>query len=357
MNAKDLKKILTMEQIVKLLEILGAEVRDINEKEMCCKTICHDGDSHKLYFYKDSLQFYCYTNCGSMDIIQVVANHLNCNVAAAISYICERLSIRNTGFKYGFNNEVQSADLELFNNFGKTRTIVKTDIWKEFSVISDKYLNQYYDFYHESFYEDGISIDVLKKYEIKYDILNQRVIIPHRNHVGELISVRCRNLDTYLVEKGFKYMPIKNGNKILSAPTSQYFYGFFQNHKNIMKAKKVILVESEKAVMQYETMYPNQNITLALSSSNLSNFQIEYLKQLGVEEVILALDKEFEVAGSKQEKLYSSKIKKSIIDRLNFCTVTVIWDSKGLIEYKDSPLDKGKETFNKLMNDRIFIKT
>ena len=105
--------------------------------------------------------------------------------------------------------------------------------------------------------------------------------------------------------------------------------------------------------MQFETMYPNNNIALALSSSNLSQYQIDILKDLGVEEVIIALDKEYEKSGTREEVVYALKVDKSLVSRLSLFNVSVIWDFSGLINKKDSPLDRGKEVFNKLYNNRI----
>ena len=194
----------------------------------------------------------------------------------------------------------------------------------------------------------------MDKFEIQYDIYNDRIIIPHRYVNGDLIAIRCRNLDERLVETGRKYMPIIVDGKTLSAPTSQYLYGLYQNMENIQRLKRVILVESEKAVLQYETMYPDYNIAVALSSSNLSMWQVDILKSLGVEEVIIALDKEFDNSGTREEMLYAMKIDKSLVNKLSLFDVSIIWDYRGLLDRKDSPLDKGKQVFEKLYQDRIY---
>ncbi|HSQ88001.1 hypothetical protein [Romboutsia sp.] len=355
MDAKELKSKLTLEHVVQILEDLGAEPRQgSNLNEIWCKTICHSGNSHKLYLFKDSLNFHCFTHCGSLDILQVVRNVLDYSLQQAIEYISTKFGFYNNTFKYGFDNTIHTNNLDIISSFMSKREVVKTEEWKPFKKIDEEVLKQFYDFYHSSFYKDGISPAVLQKFEVKYDILNFRVIIPHRYADGTLIAVRCRNLDDYLISKGMKYTPIVNDGKLLSAPTGQYFYGLYQNANNIMRAKKVVLVESEKAVMQYETMYPDANITLALSSSNLSNFQLNILKELGVEEVIVALDKEFESAGTEEERLYARKLEKSIINRINFCKVSVLWDVKGLLKKKDSPLDKGKKVFEDLFKNRKY---
>ena len=40
---------------------------------------------------------------------------------------------------------------------------------------------------------------------------------------------------------------------------------------------------------------------------------------------------------------------------IDFCNVSVIYDSEHELDYKDSPIDKGKEIFIKLFQKRIFI--
>ena len=84
----------------------------------------------------------------------------------------------------------------------------------------------------------SVIVNALRKFEIKYDILNQRVIIPVRYSDGTLIAIRCRNLDMKLIESGMKYIPITHKGKVLSAPASQYFYGLYHNEENIKNGEK-----------------------------------------------------------------------------------------------------------------------
>lgn len=353
MNAKELKEKLTIEHILDLMEDFDAEPRlGKNDNELIFRTICHDGDSHKLYFYKNTMNFHCYTHCGSMDILQLLQNVMGLDLPSAINYVADRFGFKYTDFHYGFGEQTTDlADWDVIKRF-KTRQ-PKEDAWKEFKNIEEDVFNNFYNFYHKSFLLDGISKKAMDKFEVKFDILNNRIIIPHRYIDGRLVAIRCRNLEQHLIDTGRKYMPIVIDGRTLSAPTGQYFYGLYQNIENIKRTKKVVLVESEKAVMQYETMFPNENIALALSSSNLSQFQIEILKSLGVEEIIVALDKEYERSATREEMIYALKIDKSIVSRLSLFNVGVIWDFTGLINKKDSPLDKGKEVYEKLYNNRI----
>lgn len=359
MKAKELKEKLGTEEIIQLMYHLGADSKPgANDNELLFNTICHHGDSHKLYFYKDSKQFYCYSNCGSLDIINIVQNVLQFNeVSKAINYICELYGLGGYSMEEGFFDEdIYSRDLEVLNYYDENIESKEVDMSREFELIDENILNYFYKYYHPAFYNDGISFKTMHKFGIRYDILNQRIIIPHRDEEGRLIAIRCRNLDQVLIDEGRKYTPIYFNRKLLSAKTSLYLYGLYYNQENIRRSKKVILLEAEKSVMQLDTILNDNNIGVALSSSSLSLVQVELLKSLGVTEVIIAMDKDFKEYGSVEEKKYAMKIRKAIVDKLKpYFVVTIMWDTTGLLGYKDSPTDKGSEVFYKLFNNRIKI--
>lgn len=356
MDAKKLKELITEEQIIQLVVSLGADIRTgSNDNEVWFRTICHGGDSHKLYFYRDSKEFHCYSNCGQMDIINLVQKVKNFTVSEAIAYISNMFGFGSYSMVEGFfDTPTTSIDLEILSRYeGEPKQV---DMTREFKYVAEEILERFYKYYHPAFYEDGISVQTLYKFGIRYDILNRRVIIPHRDELGGLVAIRCRNLDEEMVEAGFKYMPITVDGKLLSAKTSKYLYGLYYNKENIKKLKKVILLESEKAVMQLDTILEGSNIGLSLMSSSLSLIQVELLKELGVEEVIVALDKEYEEYGSKEEKAYAMKIRKGIINKLlPYFTVSVIWDRDNTLGLKESPTDKGAEVFHKLFRERIKV--
>lgn len=357
MKASVLKENLSVEQIMDLMEHLGADHINSNgaTKYIQYRTICHCGDSHKLYFYLDSKEFHCYSNCGQLDIISIVQNVKNLNFLAAKQYIETRYGIsQDSEMHIGeFAEEEDSEDWSILN---REYVQAEVDTERNFNVINESVLRRFYKMYHPCFYNDGISIETLHKFGIMYDILNRRVIIPHREEEGKLIAIRCRNLDEDLI-KDNKYMPIVLDGVLLSARTSSYFYGMYYNKDKIRRMKKVILVESEKAVMQMEEILGEENnIALALSSSSISLMQVRLLEELGVEEVVIAVDKDYHEYGSEEEKLNAMKVRKAIINKLlGHFSISVIWDKEGLLGYKDSPTDKGAEVFFKLYERRIRI--
>lgn len=125
---------------------------------------------------------------------------------------------------------------------------------------------------------------------------------------------------------------------------------------NIILHKKCILFESEKSVLQLDTMLPDFSIGLCISGSNLTMHQFEILKGLDVDEVVIALDKEYDEVGSEDEIFYAQRIERVFKKKLApFFRVSVLWDVKGLLDKKSSPTDHGAEVFQELYTNRIYI--
>ena len=77
---KEIIENLEDEKVKRLLEELSADVIEKDDYFMI-STICHNENieeaSHKLYYYKNSHMFYCYTECGAMSIFKLLKNYYN----------------------------------------------------------------------------------------------------------------------------------------------------------------------------------------------------------------------------------------------------------------------------------------
>jgi hypothetical protein len=136
-------------------------------------------------------------------------------------------------------------------------------------------------------------------------------------------------------------------------PLGENLYGLHLNKDCILRKHKVMLVESEKSVMQCDTMFGKDNFTLALCGSNLTKAQIKLLRGLEVNKVILALDKQYQSVGD-EEYIRWVKHLNDIAVRLNpYFKVVVILDLDNNLSYKDSPTDRGKDTLLKLINNNV----
>jgi hypothetical protein len=104
-----------------------------------------------------------------------------------------------------------------------------------------------------------------------------------------------------------------------------------------------MLVESEKSVLQCDTMFGEDNFTVALCGNNFSNFQRDLILDLEVNEVIIALDKQFNDPVNEEARKWAKHIRERLINKLApYFVVTVLWDSFNLLPYKASPSDIGK---------------
>ena len=136
-------------------------------------------------------------------------------------------------------------------------------------VISDLFLN------------DGINETTQLLFDIKYDKETDRILIPVI-FKDKLVGIIGRYNNLEVPKKVPKYYPI------LSYPKSEVLFGYDLCKNKISETKTVVLVESEKSVMK--SIQRNMYNTLAIGGSNISNSQIELLKELNVKNIFISLD-------------------------------------------------------------------
>ncbi len=357
MTAQEIKSKLTEKNIIDILEKLGATIYQNDIDIIITDTVCHHGNKPKLYYYKESKSFYCYSECGSLDIFGVVAQNkgykLPDELPKVINWICIQCNIDNC--QYGFGNTEVISDWNFINGFqkSKNKTVINT---KELTIYNDSIMNIFQPLYFQDWIKDGISINSMKKYNIEYCTLQQKIIIPHYDITHKLIGIRGRALIEEDVELFGKYTPLMIGDTKYKHPLSLNFYGINHNLQTIKRKQKVMLVEAEKSVLQTDTMFGENNFTLALSGCSLSTYQRDLLIMLGVKEVIICLDKQYDKLDSIEAKKWAEHIKKEFIKPLSpYMSVYVIWDTIDLLDYKMSPCDKGKDILLQLMKSKIYV--
>lgn len=363
-----IKSELTLEEVKTLLTELGTQHIEsyLDKGHIITNTICHNTSDGKmkLYYYIEEKSFHCYTDCScNFDIYDlVIRNHklkgVEMNLTSAINWILRTLGktsqyeeVKQEGFIH--QSQTRLEEIDWFDSL-----TVKKPVLIPMKVHSDKILDLFFDEPHPQFLEDGITESTMKKFEIMYYEKTNRIVIPHRHHkTGEIIGLKSRSLDFSDIDKGYKYIPMKIQEVSYSYPTFQNLYGLYQNAEMIKKLRKVVIFESEKSVMQFESFFPNQNFSVALCGSNISKLQVEMLVDLGVEEVIIALDKEFIKLNSKEADIYYEKLQRLCRMFSSYTKVSMIWDNRNLLRLKDSPSDRGKSTFIELFKNRKIITT
>ena len=358
MTAQDLKEKLSENDVRTLLtNHMGAIISYEDDDMWISTTICHHGSKQKLYYYKESKSFHCYTECGQLDVIGVVMGFKGYEqeeFQKAINWICIKLNIDNC--EYGFGKQEQISDWEFIRKYKRNN---KKEIDNKPLVLYDKnILNIFQKFYTQEWINEGISIETMKKYNVMYSTWQQKIIIPHFDMNNQLLGVRGRSLIDEDIELFGKYTPFKIGRKFYNHSLGQNLFGLNHNIKAIQEKRKIMLVEAEKSVFQTDTMFGEDNFTVALCGSNLTDYQRGLILMLDVKEVIIALDKQYESINSEECNKWAKHIKEKIIDKLSpYFSVTVLWDMNGLLNYKDSPTDKGKDVLLQLMEQKIYVPT
>lgn len=356
---------ITEEQILNMLAKFGATPYGaIKEKEIWFQTICHGGDSHKLCYFRNTKTFYCYTNCGQMSLFNLVMKLKNCTFSEAIKFVSNEAGFSN---RYGFNNVVPMINQELLkiDRYIQLRKPKTTQI-KQLPKIDDRILDYFEnDVFYSGWINEGISIETMQYFGVRWYELEKHIIIPHCNINGDLVGIRRRSLQEK--DKDNKYMPEIIEGTTYTHALNLNFYGLDKHLKGITKTKKVVIVESEKSVMLAHEYYGEDAFVIATCGFNISNWHRDMILSLGVEEVMIGFDKDyllqdFETCAEDDAEYqkflrYVNRIYSLAHKFTAFCRVYVLWDDMGLLEKKDSPFDRGKEVLETLMRHKVEITT
>ena len=190
---------------------------------------------------------------------------------------------------------------------------------------------------------------------ICYNPASQGIVIPHYNENNELIGIRERTLIKENEING-KYKPAIINRQMYNHPLGFNLYNLNNSQNNIRDIKKAIIFEGEKSCLLYASYFGLDNdISVAVCGSSLGNYQMNLLTSLNVEEVIIAFDKQFQEIGDSEWTRWTKKLNEINKKYGKIVQISFIFDKWDLLDYKDSPIDKGKEIFLNLFKKRVTI--
>lgn len=348
-NYKEIIDNLTKDDIIRIMSSLGCELYKEDDNALIFPTICHNEDienaSKKLYWYKDTHIFYCYTSCLSMSIFKFLQTYY-----------------KTRNIEYDWYNDIYKLIIgdKYDNNFSVVKTKDSFSFLEKYDSLDNiklptynkNIINIYDHIYPPEWLEDNISEYAMDKYNIRYDIIDNKIIIPHYNIGGELVGIRSRLLNKEDVETLGKYIPVYIENHLYNHKLSMNLYGLDKNKDNIKNTGIVIVAESEKSVLQAES-YNFPNVVVAVCGSKINKFQLNLLyKYCYPREIVIAFDNEENGKEDKYfNKLYNMCKKYNSITKFSF-----IYDRNNITKKKDSPFDNGEEIFIKLFNERVKVK-
>ena len=355
-NTKLLKSSLTLEDHKSICKALGIPAFSENSKQIVYFT----GDKHvnpyngsaKLIFYKDTSIYMGFSAGMSYDIISLTQRRLSLlkqpsSFIDAINFILsttgrESDSVQRLTKPHIYDWE---ASLGKFIRFRRTGTTLTT--------YDDTILSQLGQSIPQAWLDEGISEDTLVKYQIGYYERLNATTIPCRDKQGNLIGIRCRHWRPDEIEQG-KYRPLLllDGVTSFKFPTNEVFFGINYNWPEIERTSKVMLVESEKAVMKLDTIYKEHNVALGMFGSNLGLKRRNELIKLGVNHVVYVPDNDWIGLGDEAYQEWEDKVLRFCKQFDGYAKVEIVWDNLGLLGAKENATDKDEDTWWKLYEAR-----
>lgn len=356
----DVVNSLTIDDVERFLRSLGVETIDrIGNKELHLPTICHnrldEAENMKLYWYQNSKLFHCYTECSdNITIFELYQKFCKLNQGIEVNFHDAVEYVK--GYILHLTTSTTHYERSLLLNKDKCQS--KHQLIENFKTYPETILERFLDYHHAQWRQEGITDAAMDKFGIKFWIQKNQIIIPHRDYQGNLIGIRCREMNEDYQEFGAKYHPILlNSGMLCNHPVTQNLYGSFEHGKALRTYHRAIVVEGEKSCMLDESYNGEDSLTVACCGHNLGIYQVNLLtKVLGVNEITLAFDKEYdnwEDSDAKKDWALLQKICNKYNSHAKF---SFIWDYDNLLEHKDSPFDKGKEVWEKLYKERVRVK-
>ena len=356
--SEKVKNDLSIDQVCDLLASLGGDPQ-IKGDLIISRTICHGGHSHKLYYYNNTKLFKCYTDClDSFDIFELIIkinklNNIDYSLPQAIRFI--------TNY-YGIVVETEISetqenlqDWQILNKYDRSSSQKKEEKIVEMKFYDDKILQYLPHPRILNWEKEGITREVMEECGICYDPSYQGIVIPHYNIDGKLVGIRERTLIKENENNG-KYKPAILNYKQYNHPLGFNLYNLNNSKENIKKIKKVFVFEGEKSCLLYRSYFGSDaDISVAVCGSNLINYQVQLLLSLGVEEICIAFDKQFQEIGDDEWKRWTKKLKELNRKYSPLVQISFLFDKMNLLGYKDSPIDRGPEIFMQLFKERIVL--
>lgn len=270
------------------------------------------------------------------DIITLIQEKTNYGFTRTLKHICKIIGLDEASIPD--RKEITLPFGGFFKNIGKNK-----EEYEELEILDEAALDEYELMPSKMFYDDGISLETQRKYGVGYDVVSGRIVIPHRDTVGNLVGIVGRCNDEEIPDGVPKYLAIK------SFPKSKSIYAYHNNYREIQKKKMVIIGESEKSPMKLDCM--GLGVGLAIGGNRLSQTQIRNIQSALPGTAILGLDE-----GMEEEFIREQARKLKINNPFVNINVGYIWDSNNEIIKKGSkaaPMDKSRQEFEYLMRNCV----
>jgi DNA primase len=201
--------------------------------------------------------------------------------------------------------------------------------------INENILTYYHSYLSQMFYEDGIDWQTQYDFEIGYDQFSNRITIPIRDEISNLVGVKGRYFLRDVPENELKYVYLE------PCPRGKLLYGYWKTGKHIHESDCVYITEAEKGCLQFWS-YGIKNV-VSTGGTKLSRIQIEKLSRLA-KKLVFSFDKDFD-----QQKIQD--LRNKFLPQIPFYAVV---DNDNILSEKESPCDDRKK-LEQLLNNNIYL--
>lgn len=282
-----------------------------------------DGDNKQAIVIRNNEFLYCenYTrqmtnSTRATDIIDLICYTSDLTFPEALRFICNEIGL---SYYHDFDENIPESFkiLKLLEDMNSNADEEK-DI--PLKPISESILSYYRPYVNDFFYKDNIDYQTQNAFEIGYDEVTNRITIPIRSEIGDLVGVKGRLFKSDLDEDDVKYIYIE------PCARAKVIYGLNKTIDYIKRNGRIYVGESEKFTQQlWSYGYRNGGST---GGKKLSQHQIEMLVRLGVD-IVFCFDKDVkkeeleEVAGRFPEGV----------------PLFYMFDENNMLKEKESPSD------------------
>lgn len=324
------------EEIRKILEYIGCHhIKIINEKIVYSARPDGDNRTSIQISLKNSLlstvvrtknDFETFNGDELKDIYTLIQYINECNFNESIELVCK---VCNITYDRTIKKTEKSNSLAFLRQY--KRSIGRETLEEiEETIYDESFKTRFIREDCKLFYDDGINSETQEKFDISYDVLDNRIVFPIRNYNGGIVSFKGRTNDVDYKIKGIPkyiyYYPVDGRH---------YLYGYYENRNDILNSNELLIGEAEKFVHQLDTMGIHNAVSI--SKKIISIEQLNRLIKLH-KDIVLVFDKDVTL---EEIFIECRKFK-------GMCNLYYLYDYDNLLKNKESPTDRGEEIFNKL---------
>lgn len=281
-----------------------------------------------------TLFYTCFSTNERGSLFTLVMQRRGIGFAAALDYVCRTTGLQKQQYsqpvRYPFGGFYRS----LIRQLQEPETSMPT--------YPDTILEAYNTANSLLFIRDGIDAQTQEFFGVGYDLYSNRITVPQYTLDGKLCGIMGR-LNATNCPHEERWLPL------VPCARSLTLYGYHHNYKTIVQKQTVIIMESDKAVMQAHSF--GSGVVLSTGGCHISQTQAKHIKALLPKRIILGYDE-----GLSEQHLRAECSKLVVNNSILQNKVGYIWDADGDIlahGSKANAADMGREGFSELLKTKV----